>query len=112
MRGEGTARGVYSAVMTPHVRTGRESVTPGRWLATGACASALLCAIAGAAALDLARRTHESARVPRQAVTGRAAEALGDSAIFATPVVPAGVRPAIPHADAESAAVAMGYEDA
>lgn len=52
------------------------------------------------------------ARVPRAFVTGRAAASSGDSGRFATPVLPRDARLTIPHADAESAAVAMGYGDA
>jgi hypothetical protein len=66
-------------------------------------------AVAGAAALGLAQRAREGARVPRGTVTGRAAAALGDGAVFAMSSPPPGVRPVIALADAESAAVAMGY---
>jgi len=69
----------------------------------------LLCAVAGVSALACEQRIPTVARVPRGSVTGRAAAAVGDSGIFASPVLPLGVGPVIPHADAESAAVAMGY---
>src|SRR5262245_15437147 len=78
-------------------------------LARGECLWTLLCAIAGVSALACAQREPTMARVPRESVTGRAAVAAGDSGIFASPVLPPGVGPVIPHADAESAAVAMGY---
>jgi hypothetical protein len=69
----------------------------------------LLCAVAGVSAVACEQRLPTVARVPRGSVTGRAAAAVGDSGIFASPVLPPGVGPVIPHADAESAAVAMGY---
>ena len=69
----------------------------------------LLCAIAGISALACAQRVSTVARVPRGSVTGRAAAAVGDSGIFASPVLPLDVATVITHADAESAAVAMGY---
>jgi hypothetical protein len=75
----------------------------------------LLCAGTVVVAAGACARAHgmlPRARVPGGSVTGRAAEAVGDSGIFASPVLPAGVRPVIPHADAESAAVAMGYWEA
>lgn len=71
----------------------------------------LLCATAGITPLGCARRAMRVA-VPRGSVTGWAATAVGDSGIFASPVLPPGIHPAIPHSDAESAAVAMGYWDA
>lgn len=66
-------------------------------------------ALVGAAAFGLVHRALTGARVPRGAVTGRAAVAVGDSGVFASPIVPSALRPVIPHTDAESAAVAMGY---
>jgi hypothetical protein len=69
----------------------------------------LVYAIVGAAALGLAQRAWMGARVARGSVTGRAAAAIGDSGVFASPVLPPGVHPVLAHADAESAAVAMGY---
>jgi hypothetical protein len=68
-------------------------------------------AVAGIAVLVL-ERASMSARVSKAFVTGRAAIAIGDSGLFATPVLPRGARLTIPHADAESAAVALGYWDA
>lgn len=76
---------------------------------TGACAAVLVYAVAGAAALGLVQRAREGARVRRDVVTGRAATAVGDSGVFASPVLPAGVHTVLAHADAESAAVAVGY---
>jgi len=72
----------------------------------------LVYASAAVAVLGLAQRAWMGARVPRASVTGRAAAAVGDSGVFASPILPPNVRPAIPHADAESAAVAMGYWEA
>jgi hypothetical protein len=68
-------------------------------------------AVAGIAVLAL-ERASMSARVSKAFVTGRAAIAIGDSGVFATPVLPRGARLTIPHADAESAAVALGYWEA
>jgi hypothetical protein len=90
-------------------RDDRYSATPGRWLIYGACMTVVVYAVAGAAAMGLARRGRTAARVPRWSVTGRAAAALGDSGIFASPLLPLGVQPVLAHADAESAAVAMAY---
>lgn len=70
-----------------------------------------ICAVAGVAALGLAERAWIGARVPNAFVTGRAATAIGDTGRFATPVLPRGARLTLPHADAESAAVAFGYWD-
>lgn len=65
-------------------------------------------------AIACTRAHGESARavVPRGSVAGRAAMAVGDSGIFASPVLPRDAHPVIPHADAESAAVAFGYWNA
>jgi hypothetical protein len=49
--------------------------------------------------------------VPSGSVTGRAEAAVGDSGIFASPVVPRDVRPVVAHADAESVAVALAYSE-
>lgn len=84
-------------------------MSPRRWLAGGVCVTVLVYVVAGVAAYGLVRRSRMIARAPRETVTGRAAEAVGDSGIFATPIVPSRVLPVIPHADAESAAVAMSY---
>ena len=62
-----------------------------------------------ATAVACAPHALTSVHVPRTSVTGRAAAAVGDTGVFASPVLPNGVRPVIPPADAESAAVAMGY---
>ncbi|MFN2563495.1 MAG: hypothetical protein ABR499_00620 [Gemmatimonadaceae bacterium] len=72
-------------------------------------ATVLLYALAGAAVLGLLERAQEGARVRSKMVTGRAAAAAGDSGAFAMPGPPPGVRPVVPRADAESAAVALGY---
>ena len=72
----------------------------------------LLCIAAAVMACTGEYRMPTHARVPRSSVTGRAAAAVGDSGIFASPVLPRGAVPLIPHADAESAAVAMGYWEA
>jgi hypothetical protein len=85
-------------------------VTPGRWVVYGACMTALVYTVAGGAAIGLARRARTAARVSLTSVTGRAAAAAGDSGIFASPVLPLGVHPVLAHADAESAAVAEGYQ--
>lgn len=69
----------------------------------------LVYVVVGTAALGLARRALTRARVPPGSVTGHAAKAVGDSGVFASPVLPPSVHPLIAHADAESAAVAMGY---
>ena len=58
-----------------------------------------------------ATRRDEGARF-RGSVSGQAAAAIADSGIFASPVEPFGVGHFIAHADAESAAVAMGYWEA
>src|SRR5690348_5616122 len=84
---------------------------PVRWLSSGARIALLIYAVAGVAALGLAQRAWMGGRVPKAFVTGRAAAAIGDSGVFASPVLPRGVRPMIPHADAESAAVAAGYRN-
>lgn len=42
-------------------------------------------------------------------MTGLAAAAIDDSGMFASPVLPRNVTPVVPPADAESAAVALGY---
>lgn len=73
---------------------------------------ALACVVAGASGIACAPRAEARARVPAGSVTGRAAAAVGDSGVFASPVLPYGVRPVIPHADAESAAVAAGFGEA
>ncbi|MEO7858248.1 MAG: hypothetical protein ABIU76_14725, partial [Gemmatimonadaceae bacterium] len=67
------------------------------------------CAVVGLLALGDARHAREGVRVPRAVVTGPAAAAIGDSGIFSLPSAPAGVRPIIARADAESAAVAFAY---
>src|SRR5688500_15746949 len=91
------------------MRAWRESVNPGRWLASATSATVLVYVVAGTAALGLVQRAREGARVPSRTVTGRAAAALGDSAAFAMSSAPPGVRPVLPRADAESAAVALAY---
>jgi hypothetical protein len=73
---------------------------------------ALSCALVCVPSLACAHRTPTVARVLRGSVNGRAAAAVGDSGIFASPVLPRGASPVIPPTDAESAAVAMGYRDA
>lgn len=88
-------------------RTG--DTTCGRWLARDACLGVMLCLGFSVVACARAHGGTTRARVPPGSVSGRAAIATGDSGIFASPVLPRGVRPVIPHADAESAAVAMGY---
>lgn len=101
----------------PDVRSGEQlryhrlTVSSGSWLTSGARVAILLYAVVAVAVLGLAQRALMGARVPRALVMGRAAAALGDSGVFASPVIPPNVRPAVPHADAESAAVAMGYWD-
>jgi hypothetical protein len=87
----------------------RKSLTPGSWLTNGVSAALLLISIAGAAGLGIIERIRTGLRVPRALVTGRAAATLGDRGAFAMSVAPAGVRPALSLADAESAAVAFGY---
>jgi hypothetical protein len=84
-------------------------MTRADWLTSGAYVRVLLWIIPGVLALACARRAQTVARVPRGSVIGRAAAAVGDSGVFASPVLPRGVSPVIPPADAESAAVAMGY---
>ena len=86
-----------------------EPIPPGRWLARGAFVAVLVYTVAAVATLGLVQRARTNTRLSRDAVTGRAATALGDSGVFASPIVPSDVRVTIPHADAESAAVAMGY---
>jgi hypothetical protein len=86
-------------------------VNPGSWLTSGARVAILLSAVVAVAVLGLAQRALMGARVPRALVMGRAAASLGDSGVFASPVVPPNAWPTVPHADAESAAVAMGYWD-
>lgn len=81
-------------------------------LARAACVGLLLSGGVAAAAYARAHRRPTRARVPLGSVTGRAAAAVGDSGIFASPVLPLGAHPVIPHADAESAGVAMGYWEA
>jgi hypothetical protein len=85
----------------------RQERTRGGWPTRCACVVAL--AFATAWVIACAPPGGTRARVPRGSVTGRAASAVGDSGIFASPVQPYGVRPVVPHADAESAAVAMAY---
>ena len=102
------------SICTPELEITRISiycwaVTPGRWLAGGAWAALLLFVLVSVAVLGLAERVWKGARVTITAVTGNAAAAVGDSGVFASPLLPPNVLPAIPHADAESAAVAMGY---
>src|SRR5689334_22717664 len=87
-------------------------MTPGRWLTRAAFIAVLVYAVAGIGAFGLSERAARGARVPRAFVAGRAAAALGDSGVFASPIVPLGAHPTIPHADAESAAVAVGYREA
>ncbi|HEY2376062.1 MAG TPA: hypothetical protein VGH98_08820 [Gemmatimonadaceae bacterium] len=87
-------------------------MTPTRWLTSGAWVALLLHAVVGVAALGLAQRAWMGGRVLPASVTGRAARDVGDSGVFASPVLPRNVRSTIPHADAESAAVAMGYWEA
>ncbi|MFN2567545.1 MAG: hypothetical protein ABR499_21325 [Gemmatimonadaceae bacterium] len=72
-------------------------------------AALLLISVAGAAGLGIVQRIRTGPRVPRALVTGRAAAALGDSGAFAMSAAPPSVRPALPLADAESAAVAYAY---
>lgn len=86
--------------------------TRGRRLTRSACVGALACVVAGASGIACAPRAEARARVPAGSVTGRAAAAVGDSGVFASPVQPHGVRPVVPHTDAESAAVAFGYWEA
>src|SRR5690242_20050880 len=87
-------------------------MTPGRWLARGVFISLLVYVVAGVGGLALVERAAVGARVPRAFVAGLAAAAVGDSGVFATPILPRGAHPTIPHADAESAAVAAGYREA
>lgn len=87
-------------------------MTPAWWLRNGAQVALFVYVVACAAALALAEREWVGARIPRAFVTGRAAASSGDSGVFATPVLPRKARLTIPHADAESAAVALGYWDA
>jgi len=91
-----------------HERTTRKVWS---WPTSAARVALFVYAVAGVAALALAERAWMGARVPKAFVTGRAAGAIGDSGVFATPVLPRGARLTIPHADAESAAVAFGYWD-
>ena len=86
-----------------------EPVSPRRWLASAACVTVFVYAVAGTAALGLALQARERARVPRESVVGRAAEAVGSGGTFRMSVPPPGVRPVMLRADAESAAVAMAY---
>jgi hypothetical protein len=79
------------------------------WLTNGVSAALLLISVAGAAGLGIIQRIRMGPRVPRALVTGHAAAALGDSGAFTMSVAPAGVRPALALADAESAAVAYAY---
>src|SRR5712671_925480 len=72
---------------------GGSSVRPGRWLAIGGSVSALVYALAAVSALGLTQHALVGARVPRGSVTGRALAATGDSGVFASPVLPAGVHP-------------------
>lgn len=88
----------------------REDTTRRRWLTRFGYFG--LMAFAIGAVMACTPSGGARARVPRGSVAGRAAAAVGDSGIFASPVLPRGVRPVIPHADAESAAVAMGYWEA
>jgi hypothetical protein len=69
----------------------------------------MACASVGALEIACTPRAAAPSRVPAASVTGRATAAVGDSGVFASPVVPYGVHPLLSHADAESAAVAMGY---
>ena len=87
----------------------RESLRPASWLTNGVSAALLLVSVAGAAGLGIIQRIRMGPRVPSALGTGRAAAALGDSGAFAMSVAPAGVRPALALADAESAAVAFAY---
>jgi hypothetical protein len=87
----------------------RESLRPASWLTNGVSAALLLISVAGAAGLGIIQRIRMGPRVPGALATGRAAAALGDSGAFAMSVAPAGVRPALALADAESAAVAFAY---
>ena len=82
---------------------------PARWLTYAAQIALFTYVLAGVAALALLQRARMSARVPKAFVTGHALAAMNEAGVFATPVLPRGAHPAIPHADAESAAVAMGY---
>jgi hypothetical protein len=91
------------------VHAHRPATTRGRWLTRCACMGVLACILAGASGIACAPSAGTGARVPRGSVTGRAAAAVGDSGVFASPVEPLGVHPVLPHADAESAAVALGY---
>ena len=84
-------------------------MTPGRWLTRGASVTSLLFAVVSVAVLSLAQRTWMGGRIPSASVTGSAALAAGDSGVFASPILPSTVRARLPHADAESAAVAIGY---
>ena len=83
-----------------------------RWLTTSALVAVLLYGVTGVAVLAIAQRAWIGGRVSTAFVTMRAASSAGDSGVFASPVMPRGARPTIPHADAESAAVAMGYWEA
>jgi hypothetical protein len=74
-------------------------------LPIGALSGAIVCI----SSLACAHRAPTVARLAPGSVTGRAAAALDDSGLFTSPVLPRGVRPVIPTADAESAGVAMGY---
>jgi hypothetical protein len=87
----------------------RESLRPRSWLTNAVSAALLLVSVAGAAGLGIIQRIRMGPRVPSALVTGRAAAALGDSGAFAMSAAPAGVRPALALADAESAAVAFAY---
>jgi len=88
----------------------RQDPTGRRWLTRRAWLVALPCTIVvGATGVACAPRAEGSVRVRSGSVTGRAAAAAGDSGVFASPVEPLGVHHLLPHADAESAAVAMGY---
>lgn len=86
-------------------------MTPRHRLPRGAYVLLLACALAGAAALGLARREQMGGGIPLTMVTGRAGAAVGDSGVFASPALTEGVHPAIPHADAQVAAEAMAYWD-
>jgi hypothetical protein len=93
----------------PHCERGSNVTRRAGWLTHAARVRVLLRTISGVSALACAQRAPTVARVPKGSVIGRAAAAVGDSGVFASPVLPRGVRPLIPRADAESAAVAMGY---
>jgi len=69
----------------------------------------LFSAITGVLLFGCTHKSPTVARVPLESLTGFAAAAIDDSGMFASPVLPRTVTPVIPPADAESAAVAMGY---